>query len=118
MEMVKHYLKLEAPGLTATKSKPAVYLHRGLYFLGSYQPIIPKYPDIVLCAHTSRSPPKEFVDALIEVSPRIIFIIDDDLDLAMRQDILRMDGKRLTRLTPEQTVYANEYMKNVNIHEM
>jgi hypothetical protein len=117
-EIAKHFVENEKAAMALTGATPAIIIHRGNKLLGSVASIVPSDPEIVLCAHTSRIVPQDIIDAVLEISPRPTYSIDDNLDIAERQDVLRMVGTNLTIMTPEQTKIASEVIKEKGIFEI
>ena len=120
----KGFLMFEKEMLTLAKASPALFHHKGMKILGSVAHPIPGEPEITLCAHASElfaSPEKaqSVIDAIMEMNPdRPQYTIDDDLDLAERQDVMRMVGNRLTIMTPEQTAVAMKFFQNNPVTEI
>lgn len=104
--------------LLLSKATPAVIKHKGGSMLGSVSHIIDSDQEIVLCAHTSVSVDEDLIEAVLEISPREVLTIDDELELAPRQDVLRLVGTRMMKMTPEQTEIAAEAIKTRGIVEI
>jgi len=119
LEIAKQFIDGEKLFMQMSNAVPAIITHRGKQLLGSVSSIIPADPEIVLCAHTSFPVGQEIIDAVKEISPdRLLLSIDDELDLAPRQDVMRLVGTNLTKMTPSQTKVAQEELKGKDIIEI
>lgn len=114
----KQLIEFESIALPITNSNPCIVMYRGKPHIGSTQILNKEYPDVVLVAHSSASVDNGLKDALIELSDRPIFKVDSGLILAHRQDVLRINGEMLVRLTPEQTVFFEEFLAKHPIIEI
>lgn len=120
----KGFLLFEKNMMLLTGATPVIFVHKGMEILGSVAHPIPGEPEITLCAHASqlfmeKEKAQAVAKAIMKLNPdRKQYIIDDELELAERQDVMRMVGNRLTKMTPEQTEVASEFFKNVNVAEI
>ncbi len=119
LKIAEQFVEGEKMFMQMSNAVPAIITHRGKQLLGSIASIIPSDAEIVLCAHTSFPVGQEIVDAVKEISPdRLLLTIDDELDLAPRQDVMRKVGNKLTKMTTAQTKVAHEELKGKDIIEI
>lgn len=117
-KFAKSFIQSETAALMISKATPAVIIHKGKNMLGSVKSFTEEDSEIVLCAHTSRHIEQVVIDSIMELSPRMIYTVDDNLEMAERQDVFRMIGDRLTIMTPEQTKLANAVIQERGIVEL
>lgn len=81
---------------------------RGDSYVGSIQIAYPDYSKEVVFLNKSTKPvPQSLLDEIRKIDGKVYELVaDDSVDLDGRDHILRMVGDRLTRMTPEQSLYA------------
>lgn len=115
--LARKFLDMERKKLETNNphSTPLNVYWKGRVYVGSIQEIFPEYSkEIVLLSKGSYPADHNMINALNRVhKERLEVTADNELDLTGRQHVLRRLKTKLTRMTSEQTKYAEKNMPNI-----